>query len=179
MQWTDSYTHSGATGTYTLTLTVTETGYDTVNNTSDISYSLVLSVTGSGFGSYDTGGTLTIYSPVTETNIVNSTYSRRASCNSSSPLTLFSDTLSAVAHNADGTLTLTCGGSAYRTGSNPYFNQTLTLSGKQFACTAISRGLMRIKSNGEWKQAIPYIKVSEEWKRAMCYIKNGEWKLCT
>lgn len=178
-QYTASYTHSGATGTYTLTLTLGQSNRNIAANTSDITYSLVLSVTGSGFGSYDTGGALTVYSDAAGANIVNESYSARASCNSSSPLTLFSGSVTGAAHNTDGTLNLTLNASAYRTGSNPYFNQTLSIANKLFEAEANQRGTARIKSDGEWKSAIPYIRVDGVWRQATCHIKSdGEWKTC-
>ena len=138
-QYTASYTHSGATGAYTLTLTLGQSNRNIAANTSDITYSLVLSVTGSGFGSYDTGGALTVYSDAAGANIVNKSYSARASCNSSSPLTLFSGSVTGAAHNTDGTLNLALNASAYRTGSNPYFNQTLSIANKLFEAEANQR----------------------------------------
>lgn len=36
---------------------------------------------------------------------------------------------------------------------------------------------IRIRVNGEWKKAFPYVRVNGEWKKAKAYIRvNNEWK---
>lgn len=48
-----------------------------------------------------------------------------------------------------------------------------------FACTlsTIPLHTIRIRINGEWKKAFPYVRVNGEWKKAKAYIRtNGEWK---
>jgi len=41
----------------------------------------------------------------------------------------------------------------------------------------IPRQSVRIRINGEWKRAFPYVRVNGEWKKATAYIRaSGEWK---
>lgn len=46
---------------------------------------------------------------------------------------------------------------------------------KTISCKTTSKG--RVRVNGEWKNATPYVRVSGEWKKATPYIRNNnEWK---
>jgi hypothetical protein len=77
-----------------------------------------------------------------------------------------------VAHNDDGTKTVTLSGSFatpsdYITGGSASGNVTLP---------AIPRGF-RVKVGGVWKVAVPYVKVGGTWKQAIAYGKVGTaWK---
>lgn len=47
---------------------------------------------------------------------------------------------------------------------------------KDYTMTKGSRGA-RIKVNGQWKEAVPYVRVNGAWKEATAYIRvNGQWK---
>lgn len=47
---------------------------------------------------------------------------------------------------------------------------------KDYTMTKGNRGA-RIKVNGQWKEAIPYVRVNGQWKEAVSYVKiNGQWK---
>lgn len=38
-------------------------------------------------------------------------------------------------------------------------------------------GTIRVRENGEWTEAVPYVRVNGEWKEAQPLVKiNGEWK---
>lgn len=47
---------------------------------------------------------------------------------------------------------------------------------KDYTMTKGSKGA-RIKVNGQWKEAIPYVRVNGQWKEAVSYVRvNGQWK---
>lgn len=47
---------------------------------------------------------------------------------------------------------------------------------KDYTMTKGSRGA-RIRVNGQWKEAVPYVRVNGAWKEATAYIRvNGTWK---
>ena len=47
---------------------------------------------------------------------------------------------------------------------------------KDYTMTKGSKGA-RIKVNGQWKEAVPYVRVNGAWKEATAYIRvNGQWK---
>ena len=52
----------------------------------------------------------------------------------------------------------------------------VTWSWKDYTMTRGNRGA-RLKINGQWKEAIPYVRVNGQWKEAIPYIRvNNQWK---
>ena len=52
----------------------------------------------------------------------------------------------------------------------------ISWSYKDYTMTKGSKGA-RIKVNGQWKEAVPYVRVNGAWKEATAYIRvNGQWK---
>lgn len=55
-------------------------------------------------------------------------------------------------------------------------NTELSCDYKYYVMTKGSRGA-RIRVNGQWKEAVPYVRVNGAWKEATAYIRvNGTWK---
>lgn len=78
-----------------------------------------------------------------------------------------------IPHNDDGTLSIYVSGS-HATGLNW---GTKSIGNTLITLDTIPRQSVRIRVNGEWKRAFPYIRVNGEWKKATAYIRaNGEWK---
>lgn len=100
-----TYSVSNSNGRFTLTLTVTETSYSVINNTSDLAWSLDLKANTSWhFSNYGIGRWVTING----TNVLSMSKSEspRMTLNGHSSINLGSGTLNNVAHNSDGTKTV-------------------------------------------------------------------------
>lgn len=55
-------------------------------------------------------------------------------------------------------------------------NTELSASFKEYVMT-ITQKHVKIKVNGQWKDAVPYIRVNNQWKEATPYMRvNGQWK---
>lgn len=55
-------------------------------------------------------------------------------------------------------------------------NTELSFDYKNYVMTKGNRGA-RILINGQWKEAIPYVRVNGQWKEAVSYVRiNGQWK---
>lgn len=47
----------------------------------------------------------------------------------------------------------------------------------EYEISAAPAGTIRVRANGEWKEAVPYVRTDGEWKEAQPLIKvGGEWK---
>ncbi len=78
-----------------------------------------------------------------------------------------------VAHNENGTKTMTVAGS-FTTTSDWITGGTLSAS---ITLPTIPRGIMRANVNGTWKSCTAYVNVSGAWKQALAYVNvNGTWK---
>ncbi len=78
-----------------------------------------------------------------------------------------------VPHKDDGTQTIDYEASI-ATGTSA---GTLNPKKTSVVLEPIDRQTLRIRVNGEWKKAIPYVRVNGEWKKAKAYIRvNNEWK---
>lgn len=81
-----------------------------------------------------------------------------------------------VTHDENGNYSITKNGSFQTTASGagrPYTGSANVL----VDLPNISLQTIRIRVNGEWKRAFPYVRINGEWKKAKAYIRaNGEWK---
>ena len=55
-------------------------------------------------------------------------------------------------------------------------NTELSFSYKDYTMT-INQKYIKVRVNGTWKDAVPYVRVNGQWKEAKPYIRvNGTWK---
>ena len=82
--------------------------------------------------------------------------------------TIYHDDDGEYSANKSGSFTTnTTGGSSLKSGSASVI---VTLP-------TIQLQTIRIRVNGEWKKAYPYVRINGEWKKAKAYIRvNNEWK---
>lgn len=78
-----------------------------------------------------------------------------------------------VPHKEDGTQTIDYEASI-TTGTSA---GTLNPKKTGVVLTPIETKTLRIRINGEWKQATPYVRINGEWKKTKAYVRvNNEWK---
>lgn len=52
----------------------------------------------------------------------------------------------------------------------------ISWSYKDYTMT-IEQKYMKLRVNGQWKEAVPYVRVNGQWKQAKPYVRiNGQWK---
>lgn len=52
----------------------------------------------------------------------------------------------------------------------------LSSSYKDYVMT-ITQKYVKVKVNGQWKDAVPYVRINNQWKEATPYMRvNGQWK---
>lgn len=130
-----SISANGSNGHHKFTLTVTENSTSTANNTSSISFSFVLSSLGGGWNWEQWGANITYTVNVNGTKYTGSI----ANYDGSSNVTLKSGTLS-VAHNTDGTKSISYSFSVTDTSGQSYTCGNASASGSM-ALTTIPRYL--------------------------------------
>ena len=81
-----------------------------------------------------------------------------------------------VTHDADGNYSATKNGSFTTTASGSGRPKSGSAS-VTFSLPNIPLQTIRIRVNGTWKRAFPYVRVNGTWKKATAYIRaSGSWK---
>lgn len=140
---------------------------DTENNTSTIKLQLEVRSTSSSYKPYGYSQTTTIDG----TTLSSATYDLR----STNVWQIFGTRTIVVNHNEYGEYTATKTGlfTSNVSGGRPK-SGTASVS---FTLPTIPMQSVRIKVNGSWKRAFPYVRVNGSWKKATAYIRvSGSWK---
>lgn len=168
---TKTYTKSGSNG-FTLTLTLTENSVDTVNNTSSITYKLVLTSGSYYFSDYSHGYNVTLGGK-SVANLTHTSYQNQISISKNSSLTIASGTTT-IAHDSDGGLDMSVSYSFY-TGYTGTISGTGTMT-----LTDIARGLVYIGNGSSYDAYEVYIGNGTSWDKYIPYIGNGtDWDVCS
>lgn len=164
-------TANGSNGHHKFTMTVTENSINEDNNTSSVSYSLVLSPIQTGWD-WSGWGTSIQYSVNVNGTVASGSI---PSYNGSSTVTLASGTID-ITHDENGEKTITFGFTITDTTGQSYTCGNASGS-RNMTLTLIDVGIFRIGVNNSWKKATAYIGVNGVWKKCKTYIGvNGSWK---